>query len=93
MLPQTYLEFSKKYRNSPFINILCSSPIRVYYKHKKFHCFVTSIEGIIPLECKTALCLARSINDIIKEDEFVDLSYHFPLDISQNWCLRYHDLN
>ena len=93
MLPQTYQEMHKKYKNLPFLNIMCGSPIRVYYHNHKFQCFVTSMEGIVPMTTKTALCLAQTINDIIKDCTFVDLTYCFPFDSSQQKQKKIHSLS
>lgn len=95
MVPQTYQEMHKKYKNLAFLNIMCSSPIRVYYhfKDRKFHAFVTSMEGIVPVTTKTALCLAKTINDIIKDCAFVDLTFCFPFDSSQQKQKKIHSLS
>ena len=84
MLPTTYAEFGAKYSNLAYINIWCSSPIRVYYVKGEFHAFVSSMESIIPLSSKTALCMAGFINDIIKKSQEIDLRFCYPTDFNLN---------
>lgn len=84
MLPQTITEFGLEYKNLPFLNIMSSSPMRIYYKDKKFHCFISAIEGIFPITSKTALPVAQTINDILKNDVVADMMLFHPL----NWSSR-----
>ena len=81
-LPENYTQMSQLYKNSPFINIMGSTPIRIYYHNRKYHAFVTTFEGVLPLVAKTALCIAQTVNDLIKHDAMVDLSFYHPLDTS-----------
>lgn len=81
-LPLTVEQFGKEYKNYPFVNIMCSSPTRVYYKDRKFHCFITTLEGIFPITSKQALPVARTINDLLKNDIDTEMALHHPYDWS-----------
>lgn len=84
MLPQTVTQFGLDYKNMPFVNIMCSSPTRIYYKDRKYHCFITAVEGIFPITSKTALPVAKTINDMLKNDVVADMMIWHPLDWSSS---------
>lgn len=95
MLPETYREFARRYGNMPYINIMCDSPMRIYYNSltKTFHCFISCIEGIIPIESKIARYLADSINNMIKGCNTIDLSFHYPMFLEKNKQKKIHALS
>lgn len=92
MLPSTYGDFANKYGNLPFINIMSNSPIRVYYYMGEYHGFITTIEGIIPIKTKTAMCLARTMNDVLVGSPVIDLSFHYPNDTPQHKQKKIHSI-
>ena len=83
-LPEDYRELGEKYMNMPFVNIMCSSPTRIYYKDRKYHCFITSTEGILPITSPQALPLAKTLNDVLKNDVLADMLLWHPT----NWCAK-----
>ena len=89
-LPDTFQSFGLKYKNLAFVNILSNGcGIRVYYYNKQFECYITCLQGVVPMTSKTCMCLAKTINDIIKDsaletDQKVDLSLFHPFDWKQS---------
>lgn len=77
-LPDNFLQLGAKYKNLAFVNIMCSSPIRIYYKDRKFHCFITSAEGIIPIMSASSIQLANIIADVLKNELIADLTMYYP---------------
>lgn len=91
-LPDNFLQLGEKYKNFAFVNIMCSSPIRIYYKDRKFHCFITSAEGIIPIISAHGIQLANIIADVIKNEVIADMTLYHPISWSskkKNKLLEY----
>lgn len=77
-LPDTIQDFGAEYEGLPYVNIISSAPTRIYYKDRKFHAFISSIEGIFPIIGPMALPLAQTLNDILKRDPVSDMLLVYP---------------
>ena len=78
-LPETYQQFSDKYKDLPFLNLMLNmGGVRVYYYKNNYHIFFSVPEGIVPGKIKTAIDTAGILNDLIFKSNVADLKLYHP---------------